>query len=248
MKYKVTKEEYQAAVQNAKSLAGVARNLGIFAGGGNYATIKRNIAKYELDTSHFTGQAWNKENWSTKPNRTATIKLKLIRDRGHQCQGDDCGLTEWRKKPIPLELEHIDGDSSNNDYSNLLLLCPNCHAQTPTWRRAKISAIRHGRLCTNCENEVRSDQYTMCFRCRRKNYGLNATKNLEPKFCACGAELAGSNTKGVCLKCSHVAQQRIVWPSVEELQERLKTTSFVQLGKQLGVSDNAIRKYLRNNS
>lgn len=248
MKYKATKEEYQAAVQNAKSLAGVARNLGIFAGGGNYATIKRNIAKYELDTSHFTGQAWNRENWSAKPNHKVSIKLKLIRERGHQCQGDGCGITEWLKQPVPLELEHIDGNSSNNDYSNLLLLCPNCHALTPTWRRAKLSAIRNGRLCTECENEVRSDQYTMCYKCRRKLYGHSATQKLEPKFCACGKELGKNNTKGVCLNCPHVAQHRIVWPSAEELRERLKSTSFVQLGRELGVSDNAIRKFLRNNS
>jgi uncharacterized membrane protein len=40
---------------------------------------------------------------------------------------------------IPLEMEHIDGDSKNNVRDNLKLLCPNCHAQTPTWRRRKTS-------------------------------------------------------------------------------------------------------------
>lgn len=35
---------------------------------------------------------------------------------------------------IPLEIDHIDGDYKNNKEDNLILLCPNCHALTPTYR------------------------------------------------------------------------------------------------------------------
>ena len=45
-----------------------------------------------------------------------------------------CGLGwEWNGKPISLHLDHIDGDSSNNELTNLRVLCPNCHTQTPTY-------------------------------------------------------------------------------------------------------------------
>lgn len=37
-------------------------------------------------------------------------------------------------KPIPLELDHIEGDASKNKPEDLRLLCPNCHAMTPTWK------------------------------------------------------------------------------------------------------------------
>lgn len=37
---------------------------------------------------------------------------------------------------IPLEIDHIDGDSSNNSESNLILLCPNCHSLTKTYKNA----------------------------------------------------------------------------------------------------------------
>ena len=45
-----------------------------------------------------------------------------------------CGLFDWLGNVITLELDHIDGNNKNNDRSNLECLCPNCHAQTPTWR------------------------------------------------------------------------------------------------------------------
>lgn len=45
-----------------------------------------------------------------------------------------CGITEWLGQPLSLELDHIDGDASNNAPSNLRMLCPNCHSITPTWK------------------------------------------------------------------------------------------------------------------
>ena len=45
-----------------------------------------------------------------------------------------CGISEWIKGPITLELDHVDGDSQNNELTNLRFLCPNCHSQTDTFR------------------------------------------------------------------------------------------------------------------
>lgn len=59
-------------------------------------------------------------------------RAQLIRQRGHRC--DICKNTEWCGKPIPLEVDHINGDSACSDGYNLRLICPNCHAQTPTYR------------------------------------------------------------------------------------------------------------------
>jgi hypothetical protein len=44
---------------------------------------------------------------------------------------DICKLGVWNNLPIPLHLDHIDGDCENNHESNLRLICPNCDAQTP---------------------------------------------------------------------------------------------------------------------
>ena len=35
---------------------------------------------------------------------------------------------------VPIELDHIDGNSENNSLENLRILCPNCHSLTPTYK------------------------------------------------------------------------------------------------------------------
>lgn len=57
------------------------------------------------------------------------LRLKLLENREHQCE--QCELKVWNGEPIPLELHHVDGNRWNNDFVNLQILCPNCHAQTP---------------------------------------------------------------------------------------------------------------------
>ncbi len=56
-----------------------------------------------------------------------------------QQTGEKCSLCGWRKihpitGKVPLEVDHVDGNSNNNHCDNLRLLCPNCHALTPHYR------------------------------------------------------------------------------------------------------------------
>lgn len=59
------------------------------------------------------------------------IRKILILERGHKCE--ECGLSRWRKSPIPLDIHHKDGNAKNNYPSNLKLLCKNCHGLTSTF-------------------------------------------------------------------------------------------------------------------
>lgn len=65
-------------------------------------------------------------------------KRILLEQREHRCA--ICGLSEWRAQPIALELDHVDGNADNNTEENLRLICPNCHAQTATYKGANAGA------------------------------------------------------------------------------------------------------------
>ena len=62
----------------------------------------------------------------------SVIRKILVWKNGHKCSS--CNLTEWSNQPIPLELDHVDGDAGNNEPLNLRVLCPNCHGITSTWK------------------------------------------------------------------------------------------------------------------
>lgn len=63
---------------------------------------------------------------------------------------NSCCICKWNKvNPytglIPLEVEHIDGNFENNSEENLILLCPNCHSLTSTYKGANINKGRKAR-------------------------------------------------------------------------------------------------------
>lgn len=62
------------------------------------------------------------------------IRIRLLKEGIKQHVCEVCDQTTWMNKPIPLELDHIDGVRNNHRIKNLRLLCPNCHAQTDTYR------------------------------------------------------------------------------------------------------------------
>lgn len=44
----------------------------------------------------------------------------------------------WNNKELKLDLDHINGDPTDNRLDNLRFLCPNCHSQTNTYKGKNI--------------------------------------------------------------------------------------------------------------
>lgn len=66
--------------------------------------------------------------------QTYNLKNRLLNEGLFENKCSECEIENWNDKPLNMELDHIDGDRTNHRIKNLRLLCPNCHAQTETYR------------------------------------------------------------------------------------------------------------------
>ena len=102
--------------------------------------------------------------------KSYTLKLKILRDgiKPHQCE--KCKLKEWLGRPIPLEIHHIDGNHYNNDFSNLSLLCPNCHSleENNSGAANKKDKLDKEVYYCSCGNKV-SQKGSICQECIKKS-------------------------------------------------------------------------------
>lgn len=65
---------------------------------------------------------------------SVTMKRYLITTYGCKCSLCGWGEINPYTNKCPIDMDHIDGDSSNNTIDNCRLLCPNCHSLTGTYK------------------------------------------------------------------------------------------------------------------
>lgn len=228
--HKYTENQLINAVKISTSMHQVLKKLGVVPYGGNYETLKKALKYFKLNTNHFIGQGWSKGK-TFQPKRdiqeylfnkytiqSHKLRLRLIKEKIMEHKCSMCGKTKWLNKPIPLELDHIDGNNKNNFLSNLRMLCPNCHAFTPNYRGKKqrknklikIKTKRPNKKCINCKKSI-DRKATRCRSCAGK----------------------------------HIQPTKIKWPEAEQLIMMVEQSSYVSVARQLGISDNAIRKRIK---
>lgn len=153
---KYTKELLTPIVKESLSLAEVIKKLGIKWSGGQQQNIKRWIKFYEIDTSHFLGQAASfgsrhkggpkKKLWQEililMPNenrREHAVKLRrALLESGRDYKCCECGNDgNWCGKELRLQVNHKNGNWLDNRPENLEFICPNCHSQTQGWSNNK---------------------------------------------------------------------------------------------------------------
>jgi len=184
-----------------------------------------------------------------------------------------CGIISWRGEKIVLELDHINGNNRDNRKENIRLLCPNCHSQTLTFRGRTntgkrkytdeefVTAFKESETITqlcyslniaaaggNLKN-VRDRMQKMELSFPEKE-AVDAKKTgrtrkvMSKNTCHCGTVIKRRST--MCPSCHSSKQRKVQRPAYEVLAQEISASNYTAVGAKYGVSDNAIRKWMKS--
>lgn len=242
-------EEINKAIRESNTKIEVLRKLGVKTlSGTSYRNIDRYASKFEINLDHFHTKPIDYKNRETGSRIRKTdleiftvnstsygvrLKKRFIELTKCKVECSVCHIDTWQGKPILLQLDHISGDSSDNRIENLRLVCPNCHSQTNTWCGKNIKRILITKECLHCKSNFTATGKKKY--CSHKCV-IDHKRSRSPTL----AKIRGKKTD------PRMKQRKVERPSKEILSTEIVTTSFLQLGKKYGVSDNAIRKWCKS--
>jgi hypothetical protein len=229
-----SEERVREAVAASDCWAAALRRLGLRAAGHNHRTLKKYVASWGIDTSHFDADAARRRRYD---HRRLPLEEMLVENsrfhRGHlkqrlfdeglkERQCEECGQGEmWRGRRMSLILDHINGVYDDNRLENLRIVCPNCAAT----------------LETHCGRKNRIENLTRsCGLCGKPFVVRYATQRYCGRECGIRAPRKRGPRPGL---------RKVERPPYEQLLEEIARFGYSATGRRYGVSDNAIRKWVR---
>jgi hypothetical protein len=228
-----SEEAAREAIAASRSYSEALRRLGMRAAGGNHATLRKYAERiWHIPTDHFDPRAAQRRQLAERAPRPLSeyltehstysrgaLKRRLFSEGLKERRCEQCGVgEEWNGREMALVLDHINGVADDNRLENLQIVCPNCAATLDTH-----CGRNKPRRCKGCETVFRPS-----FR--------------EQQYCSSRCWLDSDASQAI-RAAAHV--QRVPRPSYEQLLADLREMSWVAVGAKYGVSDNAVRKWMR---
>jgi hypothetical protein len=203
----------------------------------NHRTLKKWAAIWEISVDHFDPDEARRRGARITAQPLSEILVEhSTYHRGHLKERlyatgvksricELCGQDDvWNGSPMSLILDHINGVADDNRLENLRIVCPNCAATLDTHCGRKMRINREPRSCRRCGEEF-MPRYARQRYCSRD----------------CGQRWVGREV----LQVPRPERRKVDRPPYAELLAELEATSYVAVGRKYGVSDNAVRKWVR---
>jgi hypothetical protein len=225
--------EARSAIAASTSFSAALRKLGLRAAGGNWRTLRKYAAVWSIPTDHFDPNAARKHGVPQVRRPLSSIlvegssfsrwhlKNRLFEEGIKERRCELCGQDElWRGRRMALILDHINGIADDHRLENLQIVCPNCAATLDTHCGKLNRRIHEPRDCPQCAKTFQPKHRTQRYCCR-----------------ACGHRYI----RGLPAP----ERRKVARPPYTHLVREVNALGYLATGRRYGVSDNAIRKWLR---
>jgi hypothetical protein len=225
-----TEEQLREVVARSDSLGEVLRHFGLRQAGGNHRVLRKWLTRWKISTAHFTldrpmprrdPQPLDEILVEHSTYSRGHLKARLYAEGLKERLCELCGQNEfWRGAHMSLILDHINGVADDNRLENLRIVCPNCAATLDTHCGRQNRLPPTERACLHCGATFRAkyERHRYCSR-----------------VCATHAPKPGNR----------LARRRVERPSYEVLVREVEESGWSAVGREYGVSDNAVRKWVR---